>query len=391
MKWMTTLLCSLVLAIVPCAAQGQNSENDNPKWQYDRIPDKMTGKDALTASIESVDGMYLSIEHHPEGVTTAYVFFLEESQNLFFCGLRGCLVRLRFDGGKIESWSARESSNGSSKIVHFVQVANLISRFKRAHHVIIEVPVFQQGPTSFEFFFDGLIWPPPPAKILTREDESGDKSAVTPPACFYTPQPPYSEEARAANFQGHVIVHGTVTLEGKIESIRVEKSPGLGLDELIVNTLKNWKCKPASGPNGQPISFTLPFDISFQIESGSHLGLTLAALQKLYPSARCYYADNKKPETVEFCVVEPAKDAKLLLFGKLSVTREVASFGGGVVNGINAMLSEKITNVRKYLEEVILTSDPMPSLWKYNGEEISITYKDENTTELHISGLKGAR
>lgn len=66
----------------------------------------------------------------------------------------------------------------------------------------------------------------------------------------------------------------------------------------------------------------------------------------------------------------------------------MASFSGGVVNGINAALSEKITNVRKYLGEVIPTSDPMPSLWKYNGEEISITYKNENSTEMHISALK---
>jgi hypothetical protein len=68
----------------------------------------------------------------------------------------------------------------------------------------------------------------------------------------------------------------------------------------------------------------------------------------------------------------------------------VATFGGGVVNRINATLSEKITNVWKYLGEVIPTSDPMPSLWKYNGEEISVTYKDENSTEMHISGLEGA-
>jgi len=335
MKWMTIFLCSLLLATVPCAAQQQSRENDNPKWQYDWIPDKMTGKDTLTASVESSDGMYLAIEHHPEGVTTAYVFFLDDNDRLFFCTFRGCTIRLRFDDGKIESWSAEESNNGSYKSLHFVQVANLISRLKRAHRVLIEVPVFEHGPTAFEFFIGGLIWPPPPpAKVSKKEGESAGKSEVIPPACFYTPQPPYSEEARAANFQGHVIVQGTVTLEEKIENIRIEKSPGLGLDELVVKALKEWKCKPASGPNGQPISFTLPFDIKFQIESGSPLGLTLAGLQKLYPSARCYYADNKKPETVEFCVVEPAKEAKLLLFGKLSVTREVVSFEGGVVNGI---------------------------------------------------------
>jgi TonB family protein len=391
MKWMRTVLCGLALAIVPCAAQGQSSENDSSQWEYDQIPDKMTGKDTRAASIESSDGMYLAIERHPEGVTTAYVFFLDGNERLFFCTFRRCTIRLRFDDGKIESWSAEESNYGSNKSLNFVDVTNLIRRLKHAHRVLVEVPVFEHGPTAFGFFVVGLIWPPPPpAKVPKKEDESASSIKLTPPACFYAPQPPYSEEARARNFQGHVVVEGTVTLEGKIENIRIEKSPGLGLDESVVNTLKEWKCKAALWPNGQPVAYTLPFDLNFQIESGSHLGLTLAALQKLYPSARCYYADDKKPETVEFCVVEPAKDIKLLLFAKLSVTREVATFGGGVVNRINATLSEKITNVWKYLGEVIPTSDPMPSLWKYNGEEISVTYKDENSTEMHISGLEGA-
>ena len=389
MKWRTTFLCSLVLAMVPCAANGQSNETEHPKWRYEWIPDKLTGKDTLAASIESDDGMYLAIEAHPGRGTAAYVFLPEGSGKLFFCGFSGCTVRLRFDNGRIESWSATESGNGSNKSLHFVHVANLISRLKRAHRVIVEAPIFEEGPTAFEFFVDGIIWPPPAEhRALEALNGTNANSEAAPPACFYTPQPPSSEQARAANFHGHVIVQGTVTLEGKIENIRIEKSPGLGLDQLIVNTLKTWKCKPASGPNGQPIPSAVPFDINFQIESGSHLGLTLAALQKLYPSARCYYANNRKPETVEFCIVEPAKDAKLFLFGQLSVTRELTSFGGGVVSGIDATLNEKITNVRKYLQEVIPTSDPMPSSWKHNGEEISITYKDENSTELQISGLK---
>ena len=387
---MTAFLCGLLLAMVPCAVQGQSSENDNPQWQYNRFPDKMTGKDTLGALLESSDGMYLSIEHDPEGMTSAYVFFLDGNDRLFFCTLRRCTIRLRFDDGKIESWSAEESHNGSNKSLHFVDVTNLIGRLKHAHRVLIEVPVFEQGATAFEFFVGGLTWPPPPAAFSKTKDESTSRIKVTPPACFYTPHPPYPEEARAASFHGHVIVEGTVTLEGKIENIRIDKSPGLGLDESVLNTLKEWKCKAAFWPNGQPVAYTLPFDINFQIESGSQLGLTLARLQKLYPSARCYYADNKKPETVEFCVVEAARDVQLSLFGRLSVTREVASFEGGVVNAINATLNEKITNVRKYIGEVIPTSDPMPSLWKYNGEEVSITYKDENSTEMHISGLKGA-
>ena len=61
------------------------------------------------------------------------------------------------------------------------------------------------------------------------------------------------------------------------------------------------------------------------------------------------------------------------------VTREIVTFGesGAVLKEIKATLSEKITNVRKSLEDVIPSPGPMLSSWRYDGEQISIAYKDE--------------
>lgn len=64
-------------------------------------------------------------------------------------------------------------------------------------------------------------------------------------------------------FQGTVHVEVTITAEGKIENIQIPKSPGYGLDEAIVQTVKTWKCKPAIGPSGKPTPVTAPFDIKF--------------------------------------------------------------------------------------------------------------------------------
>ena len=79
------------------------------------------------------------------------------------------------------------------------------------------------------------------------------------------PNPPYTKEAKAAKFSGSVLVEGIVGLDGKITNIRVLKSPGLGLDEVVIKTLKKWKCSPAIGPNGKPVPVIVPFQINFRL------------------------------------------------------------------------------------------------------------------------------
>ena len=85
------------------------------------------------------------------------------------------------------------------------------------------------------------------------------------PSCYYTPNPPYSDEARKAKYSGVVLVEATVTEEGKVTNPRVIKSPGLGLDESTVKTLRTWRCKPVIGPNGKPIPVSLPFEVTFRL------------------------------------------------------------------------------------------------------------------------------
>ena len=85
------------------------------------------------------------------------------------------------------------------------------------------------------------------------------------PACFYMPNPPYSEEARKAKYSGTVLVEAIVQLDGKLTNLRVLKSPGLGLDDNTIQTLKTWRCKPAIGPNGRPVPVIVPFEVNFRL------------------------------------------------------------------------------------------------------------------------------
>jgi protein TonB len=85
------------------------------------------------------------------------------------------------------------------------------------------------------------------------------------PSCFYMPNPPYSDEARKAKYSGTVLVEAIVTVDGRVTNPRVVKSPGLGLDESTINTLRTWRCKPANGPNGKPVPVQVPFEVTFRL------------------------------------------------------------------------------------------------------------------------------
>jgi hypothetical protein len=53
--------------------------------------------------------------------------------------------------------------------------------------------------------------------------------------------------------------------------------------------------------------------------SGSPVGLTFDEFKKIHPLARCFFADDKKPDTLEFCIFEPRKDTGVVLFDRFPV------------------------------------------------------------------------
>jgi len=90
-------------------------------------------------------------------------------------------------------------------------------------------------------------------------------NGVGMPSCFYMPSPPYSEEARKAKYSGVVMVEAVVNLDGHLSNMRVIKSPGLGLDDNTINTMRTWRCKPVTGPNGRPVPVIVPFEVTFRL------------------------------------------------------------------------------------------------------------------------------
>jgi len=90
-------------------------------------------------------------------------------------------------------------------------------------------------------------------------------NGVGSPACIYCPQPEYSDEARKAKYQGTVLLDVLVTADGRVMSPTVIKGPGLGLEEKALAQVKNWKMRPAVGPNGKPVNCRVQIEVTFHL------------------------------------------------------------------------------------------------------------------------------
>ena len=99
-----------------------------------------------------------------------------------------------------------------------------------------------------------------------KKSEKPPKSADydIPPKEISAPSPDFSDEARRVRFQGSVLLSLIVNEEGKTENIVILKPLGMGLDEKAVETVQNWKFKPAMR-EGVPASVKIKLQITFRM------------------------------------------------------------------------------------------------------------------------------
>ncbi len=85
------------------------------------------------------------------------------------------------------------------------------------------------------------------------------------PVCIYCPSPTYSDEAVKAKYQGSVIVQFIVTPDGRTTNTAVIKGLGVGLDEKVIEAVRNWRLKPALGPDGRPAAVRVSAEVTFRL------------------------------------------------------------------------------------------------------------------------------
>lgn len=93
--------------------------------------------------------------------------------------------------------------------------------------------------------------------------EAGDGGA-TLPICLYCPPPPYSNAARAAKFEGQVVLDAVVSEDGGVKWTRIVRGAPFGLNQEALNTVRQWKFKPGVH-DGKPVSVLLPLGLGFRL------------------------------------------------------------------------------------------------------------------------------
>jgi hypothetical protein len=59
--------------------------------------------------------------------------------------------------------------------------------------------------------------------------------------------------------------YGCALLAYSLANVVVLRSPGSGLEESVIETLKKWKCEPAKDRDGKPVPTIVPFQINFHL------------------------------------------------------------------------------------------------------------------------------
>lgn len=87
---------------------------------------------------------------------------------------------------------------------------------------------------------------------------------ITLPEPTYRFDPEYTMEARQAGLQGTVRLSMIIDLKGIPQDITVRRPLGMGLDERAMETVAQWRFRPAM-KDGSPVKFRASVEISFRL------------------------------------------------------------------------------------------------------------------------------
>lgn len=91
-------------------------------------------------------------------------------------------------------------------------------------------------------------------------------STVTGPQAIEKFSPDYSEEARAAELEGTVLIVAVIATDGTARDMRVIQSLGLGLDEKALEAVQRWRFAPGT-VDGRPVPLPATIGVDFFLPS----------------------------------------------------------------------------------------------------------------------------
>jgi hypothetical protein len=112
-----------------------------------------------------------------------------------------------------------------------------------------------------------------PKSVPPQDRSAADESSKTvyrigggvlPPHVKYNPDPPYSNLAREAGYQGTTLFSLVAGEDGVPRHIRVFRPLGMGLDEEAERVVETWRFDPAT-KDGKPVPAALMVEVNFRL------------------------------------------------------------------------------------------------------------------------------
>lgn len=90
-------------------------------------------------------------------------------------------------------------------------------------------------------------------------------AGIIPPEAIVKPDPKFTDDAIRNRISGVVLLYGVVRKNGRIDSLKVIRGLGYGLDEEALNTVATkWKFKPAM-KDGKPVDCYVTIEVNFTL------------------------------------------------------------------------------------------------------------------------------
>jgi len=107
------------------------------------------------------------------------------------------------------------------------------------------------------------ILPPFPETIDGGKVYRAGTQGVGLPSCYNTPNPLPTEASRSANFSGTILVEGVIGVDGAMKAVRIVQGAPFDLNDTALETIKSWKCKPAT-LEGKPVASVVPIEVTIR-------------------------------------------------------------------------------------------------------------------------------
>jgi len=107
------------------------------------------------------------------------------------------------------------------------------------------------------------------AESSEKPDSPGNQTfrpgkGVTPPRAVSQDNPPFTDEARRAKYQGTTVLSVIVDKAGRPRNIKIVKPIGMGLDCQAVEVVSAWRFTPGT-KGGEPVNVEIAVEVDFHL------------------------------------------------------------------------------------------------------------------------------